>query len=171
MEQGYILEVFALSHGDTQHIALIPHSVSECFDFAIEALDLAEMFQTPVFVLSDLDLGMNNWMSDPFTYPTAPYRRGKVLSKQRLEELGGKWGRYLDVDGDGVPYRTLPGTDHPFASYFTRGSGHDEYARYSEKPENHKATGDRLAKKFDTARHRLPKPIVDIHPSAKSGSI
>ena len=169
--QGDILEVFALSHGDTQHIALIPHSVSECFDFAIEALDLAEMFQTPVFVLSDLDLGMNTWMSDPFTYPTAPYRRGKVLSKQKLEELGGKWGRYLDVDGDGVPYRTLPGTDHPFASYFTRGSGHDDHARYSEKPEVYKATVDRLQKKYETAKSVVPKPIVDRRGGASIGFI
>ncbi|HVR41128.1 MAG TPA: 2-oxoacid:acceptor oxidoreductase family protein, partial [Thermoanaerobaculia bacterium] len=121
--QGDILEVFALSHGDTQHIALIPSSVGECFEFGFEALDLAEIFQTPVFVLSDLDLGMNNWMSDPFKYPEKPYRRGKVLTQEKLKELGGKWGRYLDVDDDGIPYRTIPGTDAP--SYFTRGSGHD----------------------------------------------
>ena len=169
--QGDILEVVSLSHGDTQHIALIPNSVSECFDFAIEALDLAEMFQTPVFVLSDLDLGMNNWMSDPFTYPTKPYRRGKVLSKEQLDELGGKWGRYLDVDGDGVPYRTLPGTDHPFASYFTRGSGHDDYARYSEKPEVYKATVDRLAKKYETAKQAVPKPVIDRRGGASIGFI
>src|ERR1700730_16029789 len=105
--QGDIFEVYYLSHGDTQHIALIPSSVSECFDFAAEALDLAEMFQTPIFVLSDLDLGMNNWMSDPFTYPERPYRRGKVLSGEQLVELGGKWGRYLDVDDDSITIRTL----------------------------------------------------------------
>lgn len=169
--QGDILEVVALSHGDTQHIALIPNSVSECFDFAIEALDLAEMFQTPVFVLSDLDLGMNNWMSDPFTYPTKPYRRGKVLSKEQLEELGGKWGRYLDVDGDGIPYRTLPGTDHPMASYFTRGSGHDDHARYSEKPEVYKATVDRLTKKYETAKQFVPKPVIDRRGGASIGFI
>lgn len=159
--QGDILEVYLLSHGDTQHIALIPNSVAECFDFAIEALDLAEMFQTPVFVLSDLDLGMNNWMSDPFPYPTKPYRRGKVLSAQQLEELGGKWGRYLDVDGDGVAYRTLPGTDHPMSSYFTRGSGHDAYARYSEKPADYKATVDRLARKHESSKQYVPKPVID----------
>src|ERR1700756_5182750 len=128
--QGDIFEVYLLSHGDTQHIALIPGSVGECFEFASEALDLAEMFQTPIFVLSDLDLGMNNWMSDPFKYPEKPYRRGKVLTKEKLEELGGKWGRYLDIDGDGIPWRSVPGTDAP--SYFTRGSGHDAMARYSE---------------------------------------
>src|SRR5881275_225179 len=136
--QGDILQVFYLSHGDTQHIALFPSSVGECFEFASEALDLAEIFQTPIFVLSDLDLGMNNWMSDPFKYPEKPIRRGKVLSKEQLEELGGKWGRYNDVDGDAIPYRTLAGTDHPDAAYFTRGSGHDDAARYSERPADYK---------------------------------
>jgi len=169
--QGDILEVHYLSHGDTQHIALIPCSVAECFDFAGEALDLAEMFQTPIFVLSDLDLGMNNHMSDPFVYPTKPYRRGKVLSAAQLEELGGKWGRYLDVDGDGIPYRTLPGTDHLMASYFTRGSGHDTHARYSEKPADYKATVDRLAKKFQTAKQFVPQPVIDRRPNAKIGFI
>jgi 2-oxoglutarate ferredoxin oxidoreductase subunit alpha len=169
--QGDIFQVHYLSHGDTQHIALIPSSVAECFDFAGEALDLAEMFQTPIFVLSDLDLGMNNWMSDPFVYPTKPYRRGKVLSAAQLEELGGKWGRYLDVDGDGIPYRTLPGTDHLMASYFTRGSGHDTHARYSEKPADYKATVDRLAKKFQTAKQFVPQAVIDRRPNTKIGFI
>jgi 2-oxoglutarate ferredoxin oxidoreductase subunit alpha len=169
--QGDIFEVYYLSHGDTQHIALIPSSVSECFDFAGEALDLAEMFQTPIFVLSDLDLGMNNHMSDPFIYPTKPYRRGKVLDAKALEELGGKWGRYLDVDGDGIPFRTLPGTDHPMASYFTRGSGHDTHARYSEKPADYKATVDRLAKKHETAKQFVPQPKIDQPANAKIGFI
>jgi 2-oxoglutarate ferredoxin oxidoreductase subunit alpha len=169
--QGDILQVFALSHGDTQHIALIPSSVGECFEFGFDALDLAEIFQTPVFVLSDLDLGMNNWMSDPFEYPTRPYRRGKVLSKEKLDELGGKWGRYLDVDDDGIPFRTLPGTEHGMAAYFTRGSGHDAYARYSEKPEDYKAAVDRLMKKYETAKQYVPKPVVDRRPDAKLGFI
>ncbi|MDP9362586.1 MAG: 2-oxoacid:acceptor oxidoreductase subunit alpha [Acidobacteriota bacterium] len=169
--QGDIFEVYYLSHGDTQHIALIPASVSECFEFAAEALDLAEMFQTPIFVLSDLDLGMNNWMSDPFVYPTKPYRRGKVLDAAQLEELGGKWGRYLDVDGDGITFRTLPGTDHLMASYFTRGSGHDTQARYSEKPSDYKATVDRLAKKHQTAKQFVPKPVIDRRPGATIGFI
>jgi 2-oxoacid:acceptor oxidoreductase, alpha subunit len=169
--QGDIFEVYYLSHGDTQHIALIPASVSECFDFAGEALDLAEMFQTPIFVLSDLDLGMNNWMSDPFVYPTKPYRRGKVLDAAQLEKLGGKWGRYADVDDDGIPYRTLPGTDHPMASYFTRGSGHDAQARYSEKPGDYKATVDRLAKKYQTAKQFVPQPVIDRRPDATIGFI
>jgi 2-oxoglutarate ferredoxin oxidoreductase subunit alpha len=169
--QGDVLEVATLSHGDTQHIALIPGSVAECYAFAIEALDLAEIFQTPIFVLSDLDLGMNNWMSDPFVYPEAPIRRGKVLSKEKLDELKGQWGRYADVDGDGIPYRTLPGTDHPLASYFTRGSGHDAQARYSERPADYVATVDRLKKKYETAKQYVPKPEIDRKPGAKIGYI
>jgi 2-oxoglutarate ferredoxin oxidoreductase subunit alpha len=168
--QGDVNQVAYLSHGDTQHITLIPNSVSECFEFASEALDLAEQFQTPVFCLSDLDLGMNNWMSDPFEYPTKPIKRGKVLTAEQLTELNGKWGRYADVDGDGIPWRTLPGTDHPFASYFTRGSGHDAQARYSEKPQDYKDTVDRLAKKYETAKQYVPKPVVDRR-DAKIGFI
>jgi 2-oxoglutarate/2-oxoacid ferredoxin oxidoreductase subunit alpha len=159
--QGDVNQVAYLSHGDTQHIVLIPSSVGECFDFASEALDLAEEFQTPIFVLSDLDLGMNNWMSDPFVYPTKPIKRGKVLTAEQLTALEGKWGRYADVDGDGIPWRTLPGTDHPCASYFTRGSGHDPQARYSEKPQDYKDTVDRLAKKYETAKVFVPQPEVD----------
>ncbi|HUP62506.1 MAG TPA: 2-oxoacid:acceptor oxidoreductase subunit alpha [Thermoanaerobaculia bacterium] len=169
--QGDVNQVAFLSHGDTQHIMLIPHSVGECYEFGGAALDLAEQFQTPVFVLSDLDLGMNNWMSDPFEYPTKPIQRGKVLNAQQLTELNGKWGRYVDVDGDGVPWRTLPGTDHPFASYFTRGSGHDAQARYSERPEDYKATVDRLAKKYETAKLFVPKPVIDYRDGAKIGFI
>jgi len=169
--QGDVNQVAYLSHGDTQHIVLIPSSVAECFDFAIEALDLAEEFQTPVFVLSDLDLGMNNWMSDPFEYPAKPIKRGKVLTAEKLTELQGKWGRYDDVDGDGIPWRTLPGTDHPFASYFTRGSGHDTHARYSERPQDYKDTVDRLAKKYETAKLFVPKPVVDARDDAKIGFI
>ncbi|HKR64629.1 MAG TPA: 2-oxoacid:acceptor oxidoreductase subunit alpha [Thermoanaerobaculia bacterium] len=169
--QGDVNQVAYLSHGDTQHIVLIPSSVSECFDFAIEALDLAEEFQTPIFVLSDLDLGMNNWMSDPFDYPTKPIKRGKVLDANALTELQGKWGRYDDVDGDGIPWRTLPGTDHPFASYFTRGSGHDSHARYSERPQDYKDTVDRLARKYDTAKLFVPRPEIDVRDGAKIGFI
>ena len=169
--QGDVTQVWYLSHGDTQHITLFPSSVRECYDFGSEALDLAEMFQTPIFVLSDLDLGMNNWMSDPFPYPDKPIRRGKVLTKEQLTELGGKWGRYADVDDDGIPWRTLPGTDHPMASYFTRGSGHDSQARYSEKPSDYKATVDRLAKKIETAKRFVPAPAIDIRKGAKIGFI
>jgi 2-oxoglutarate ferredoxin oxidoreductase subunit alpha len=169
--QGDVNQVAYLSHGDTQHIVLIPSSVTECFEFGSEALDLAEQFQTPIFVLSDLDLGMNNWMSDPFVYPEKAISRGKVLSAEQLTQLEGKWGRYDDVDGDGIPWRTLPGTDHPFASYFTRGSGHDAQARYSEKPQDYKATVDRLAKKYETAKLFVPKPVVDQREGAKIGFI
>ena len=122
-----------------------------------------------MFVLSDLDLGMNNWMSDPFVYPEEPIRRGKVLSKEKLEELKGQWGRYADVDGDGIPYRTLPGTDHLMASYFTRGSWHDAQARYSERPADYVATVDRLKKKYETAKQYVPKPEIDRKPGAKIG--
>src|SRR5688572_8262329 len=169
--QGDVNQVAFLSHGDTQHITLIPHSVGECYEFGSEALDLAEQFQTPVFVLSDLDLGMNNWMSDPFEYPTKPIQRGKVLTAGQLTELQGKWGRYADVDGDGIPWRTLPGTDHPFASYFTRGSGHDAQARYSERPEDYKVTVDRLSKKYETAKLFVPRPVIDYRDGAKIGFI
>ena len=169
--QGDVNQAAYLSHGDTQHIVLFPSSVEECYQFGSEALDLAEQFQTPVFVLSDLDLGMNNWMSDPFPYPEKGIQRGKVLTAEQLTELQGKWGRYDDVDGDGIPWRTLPGTDHPFASYFTRGSGHDSMARYSEKPQDYKNTVDRLAKKYETAKLFVPAPQVDDRPDARIGFI
>ncbi|MBM3269706.1 MAG: 2-oxoacid:acceptor oxidoreductase subunit alpha [Candidatus Sericytochromatia bacterium] len=149
-----------LSHGDTKHIALIPGSVAEAFEFAGAAFDLAERFQTPVFVLLDLDLGMNYWMSEPFRYPTAPVDRGKVLAAADLERLG-EFARYRDVDGDGIPYRTLPGTPHPLGAYFARGSGHNDEARYSEKPADYKNLMDRLGRKYDTARDAVPGPVVD----------
>jgi len=166
--QADIMSAHFLSHGDTKHIVLLPGSVQENFEMAMNAFDLAERFQTPVFVLSDLDLGMNNWMSDPFTYPTKPFDRGKVLNAEELEKAG-KFERYRDVDGDGIPYRTLPGTDHPLASYFVRGSGHTEKATYTEKPDDYKNLMDRLNRKFDTARKYVPAPIVDIEKEAKIG--
>lgn len=168
--QADVLSAFYLSHGDTKHIVLFPSSVEECFDFAGAAFDLAERFQTLVLVLSDLDLGMNNWMANPFTYPEKPIDRGKVLTKEDLDRLG-KFERYRDVDGDGVPYRTLPGTPHPLAAYFTRGSGHNEKAGYSEKPEDYKNLMDRLARKHETAKRFVPQPAVDINPKAKVGII
>ncbi len=166
--QGDILTNATLSHGDTKHLMLLPASVSECFDFAIDAFELAEQFQTPVFVMSDLDLGMNNWMSDPFQYPTKPIRRGKVLSKEDLDRLG-HFARYQDVDGDGVGYRTLPGTDHPAAAYFSRGSGHNEKAQYSERPDDFEKNMERLARKFETARSFVPKPELQGDGKAKIG--
>jgi len=152
---------YTLSHGDTKHLVLLPGTVEECYEFARDAFDYADRFQTPVFVLSDLDLGMNLWMTPEFKYPDKPFDRGKVLSKADLERLGGEWARYRDVDGDGVPYRTLPGTDHPAAGYFTRGSGHDEHARYTESAHAYEANMDRLSHKFETARAALPAPVID----------
>jgi len=152
---------YTLSHGDTKHLVLLPGTVEECYEFARDAFDYADRFQTPVFVLSDLDLGMNLWMTPEFKYPDKPFDRGKVLSKADLERLGGEWARYRDVDGDGVPYRTLPGTDHPAAGYFTRGSGHDEHARYTESAQAYAANMDRLSHKFETARTVLPAPVID----------
>jgi len=157
--QGDVLSTAFLSHGDTKHIMLFPCSVEECFTMAQDAFNLAEWFQTPVFVMSDLDLGMNNWMSDPFPYPTQPINRGKVLGKEDLDRLGG-FARYKDVDGDGVGWRTLPGTNHPAAAYFVRGSGHNEKAQYTERPDDYENNMLRLARKFDTARTRVPKSVA-----------
>jgi 2-oxoglutarate/2-oxoacid ferredoxin oxidoreductase subunit alpha len=157
--QGDLLSIAYLSHGDTKHVMLLPGSVNECYQFAMEAFDLTEQLQTPVFVLSDLDIGMNNWMSDPFVYPDKPLKRGKVLSKEDLDRLGG-FERYKDVDGDAIPYRTLPGTDHPKAAYFTRGSGHNEKALYTERPDDYQNLMERLARKFETARTMVPGPEI-----------
>jgi 2-oxoglutarate ferredoxin oxidoreductase subunit alpha len=164
--QGDILSTAFLSHGDTKHIMLIPASVSECFSMAGEAFNLAEQFQTLVFVMSDLDLGMNNWMADPFEYPTTPINRGKVLGKEDLDRLGG-FSRYKDVDGDGVGYRTLPGTPHPAAAYFARGSGHNEKAQYSERADDFEKNMERLNRKFETARSFVPRPELMKGNSAK----
>jgi 2-oxoglutarate ferredoxin oxidoreductase subunit alpha len=168
--QGDLLFTAYLSHGDTKHVMLLPGSVSECFSMAVEAFDLAEQLQTPVFVLSDLDLGMNNWMSDPFVYPEKPLQRGKLLTAEDLRRLGG-FARYKDVDGDAIPYRTLPGTDHPAAAYFTRGSGHNEKAQYSERPDDYQNNMERLARKFETARSLVPKPEIVADGTSKIGII
>jgi 2-oxoglutarate/2-oxoacid ferredoxin oxidoreductase subunit alpha len=168
--QGDILSTAVLSHGDTKHIMLIPCSVEECFTMATEAFNLAEQFQTLVFVMSDLDLGMNNWMSDPFPYPTTPINRGKVLSKEDLDRLGG-FARYKDIDGDGIGYRTLPGTQHPAAAYFARGSGHNERAQYSERADDFENNMERLNRKFETARAFVPRPEVTKGNNAKIGII
>jgi 2-oxoglutarate/2-oxoacid ferredoxin oxidoreductase subunit alpha len=168
--QGDILTVAHLSHGDTRHVMLLPGSVKECFDMSVEAFDLAEQLQTPIFVLSDLDLGMNNWMTEPFSYPEKPMQRGKVLSAEDLTRLGG-FARYKDVDGDGVGYRTLPGTDHPQAAFFTRGSGHNERALYTERPDEYQHVMERLARKFDTARAMVPAPVTVANGTSKIGLI
>jgi 2-oxoglutarate/2-oxoacid ferredoxin oxidoreductase subunit alpha len=158
--QGDVAFAYTLSHGDTKHIVLLPATVEEAYAFAMDAFDLADRFQTPIFVLSDLDLGMNSWMSTPLPYPEKPFDRGKVLSAADLAKLD-SWGRYRDVDGDGIPYRTVPGTDHANAGFFTRGTGHDEQARYSENPQMWKRGLDRLVRKHETARERVPQPIAD----------
>lgn len=168
--QGDILTTAVLSHGDTKHVLLIPGSVRECYEFGMAAFDLTERLQTPVFVLSDLDLGMNNWMSEPFTYPEKPLDRGKLLTAQDLDRLGG-FERYKDVDGDAIPYRTLPGTKHPKAAYFTRGSGHNEAAKYTERPEEYQAIMERLARKFKTAATLVPKPVIVQNGQSKIGII
>ena len=168
--QGDILCTAFLSHGDTKHILLIPCSVEECFIMAHDAFELAEQFQTLVFVMSDLDLGMNNWMADPFTYPEKPIKRGKVLSKEDLDRLGG-FARYKDVDGDGIPYRTLPGTDNPGAAWFARGSGHNEKGQYSERPDDYERNMERINRKFETARSYVPRPDVVANGKSKIGII
>jgi 2-oxoglutarate/2-oxoacid ferredoxin oxidoreductase subunit alpha len=168
--QGDILSTAFLSHGDTKHILLIPSSVEECYTMAGEAFDLAEQFQTLVFVMSDLDLGMNNWMSDPFNYPDKPLNRGKVLGREELDKLGG-FSRYKDVDGDGIPYRTLPGTDHPAAAYFARGSGHNEKSQYSERPDDFERNMERINRKFETARSFVPRPEIVRTGKSKIGII
>jgi 2-oxoglutarate ferredoxin oxidoreductase subunit alpha len=166
--QGDILSTYFLSHGDKSHLLLFPASMTECYTMAIEAFDLAERFQTPVFVMTDLDLAMNNWASEPFPYPEKPMDRGKVLDAEAIRERGG-FARYRDVDGDGIPYRTLPGTDHPLAAYFTRGSGHTDRATYSERPEDYIGIMDRLARKHDTARQFVPGPEVSRGEKADIG--
>jgi 2-oxoglutarate ferredoxin oxidoreductase subunit alpha len=169
--QGDITAGYFLSHGDTQHVMLFPGSVTECFEFGWKAFDIAERLQTPVLVMSDLDLGMNQWMTRPFEYPDTPMDRGKVLWEEDLERLNGQWGRYLDVDGDGIPYRTVGGNRHPKSAYFTRGTGHTEYAMYSEDPEKWESMLNRIKKKWVTACQLVPKPVVETMPGAEIGLI
>ncbi len=166
--QGDIREVSHLSHGDTCHPMIFPASMGECFTMSQEAFDLAERLQTPVFVMTDLDMGMNLWMTDPFPYVDKAFDRGKVLNAEQLQKLG-KFERYRDVDGDAIPYRTLPGTEHPLAAYFTRGSGHNEAAGYTEKAQDYVRVMDRLKRKFDTARTLVPQPEIQAVPGAEVG--
>ena len=169
--QGDLTEAYYLSQGDKQNVVLLPGSVKECFEFGWKALDLAEQLQTPIFVLSDLDLGMNQWMTKPFEYPTAPLERGKVLWEQDLEKLNGIWSRYKDSDGDGIPFRTVPGNKHPASAWFARGTGHDENARYSEDATTWERNMARLKKKYDTARTLVPEPIIEVEEGATIGII
>lgn len=169
--QADLLPTYFLGHGDTRQVVLLPGSVSDCFEFGWKAFDLAERLQTPIFVLSDLDLGMNVWMTEPFEYPDQPMDRGKVLTAEQLTELEGKWARYADVDGDAIPYRTLPGNEHPASAYFTRGTGHNERATYSERPDDWERNLLRLERKHETARRYVPKPKVDIREGTEIGII
>ncbi len=170
--QGDLIFTYFLGHGDSRQLILLPGSVEECFEFGWRAFDISEQYQTPVFVLSDLDLGMNNWMAQPFEYPTEPLNRGKVLNAEQLEEViqqQGRWGRYVDVDGDGIPYRTVPGTNHPRSAWFARGTGHNEMAVYSERGTDWVKNMDRLRRKLETARQTLPAPIAEIDSNKKVG--
>jgi len=174
--QGDITSTYYLSHGDAKHILLIPGSVRECYELAMEAFDLAERFQTPVFLMTDLDLGLNNWMTEPFAYLEKQFDRGKVLrTKEAFEAHVAKFrefARYRDVDGDGIPYRTLPGFfDAPAAAYFTRGSGHTDRATYTERGDDYKNNMDRLERKFETAKKHVPKPVVSAGDGARVGVI
>ena len=172
--QGDLLFTHFLGHGDSRQICLLPGNLKEAFEFGWRSFDIAEALQTPVFVLSDLDLGMNNWLSDPFDYPDEAMNRGKRLDESALRTFiddHGKWGRYMDVDGDGIPYRTVPGTAHPFAAYFARGTGHDEMATYSERSDDWVENMQRLRVKMDTARAMLPQPIIDDGREADIGII
>jgi 2-oxoglutarate ferredoxin oxidoreductase subunit alpha len=167
-QQSDVLAAAQASHGDTRHPVLFPATPSEAFELTRQAFDLADRFQTPVFVLSDLDLGMNTWVDEPLRYTKRPLDRGKVLDADGLDRLK-DWGRYLDIDGDGVPYRTLPGTPHPRAAYFTRGTGRDEHARYTERPEAYVRNVDRLLRKWDTVKSHVPTPVEYGNRSAKLG--
>jgi 2-oxoglutarate ferredoxin oxidoreductase subunit alpha len=167
--QGDVNMAHYLGHGDTQNILLFPGSAYECFEFGWKAFDLAERLQTPIFVLSDLDLGVNQWITEEFEYPDVEMDRGKVLWEEDLEELEGEWGRYLDVDGDGIPYRTVPGNKHPESAWFARGTGHDDYARYSEDPEDFRQNMERLQKKYEKARNLVPEPVLDEVKGAEIG--
>ncbi len=169
--QGDITMGYFLGHGDTQYVMLLPGTVQECFEFGWKSFDFAERLQTPVLVMTDLDMGMNQWMTKRFEYPDQPMDRGKILWENDLEQIKEKWGRYLDTDGDGIPYRTVPGNLHPKAAYFARGTGHDDYAQYSEEPEDWEKGMARLKLKFETARAILPPPDTYMVPGAKIGII
>jgi 2-oxoglutarate/2-oxoacid ferredoxin oxidoreductase subunit alpha len=169
-QQGDLMLCAYASHGDTKHILLLPADPGECFDFAVRAFDLAERFQTPVFVLSDLDIGMNDWMVPRLRWDDT-YRpdRGKVLGAEELERME-RFRRYLDVDGDGIAARTLPGV-HPKGAFFTRGSGHNESGGYTEDPAEYSAVMERLRRKLETAVRHLPAPEIRTLPGASVGIV
>ena len=169
--QGDLTFTYFIGHGDSHSVILLPGDVYECFEFGWKSFDIAERIQTPVFVLSDLDMGMNQWISKPFEYPDKPMDRGKVLLEKDIEELKGNWGRYLDKDGDGIGYRTFPGNKHPLSSYFTRGTGHDEYAKYTEEADVYLQNMDRLKRKHITAKQYVPAPVLHTMKGATVGII
>ncbi len=169
--QGDINQAYYLGQGDTEHIMLIPGNVNECFEFGWKALDLAEKYQTAVICLSDLDLGKNQWMTEPFKYPDTPIERGKILWEDDLEKIKEEWGRYRDLDGDFIPYRTVPGNTHPKSAYFARGTGHDDFANYSENPEQWRNNLDRIKNKINSSKADLPEPLITKMRGAKKGII
>ncbi|KHD87805.1 MAG: hypothetical protein OM95_12405 [Bdellovibrio sp. ArHS] len=167
--QGDITFAHFLSHGDTKHVCLLPGTLSDCFEFGQACFDLAERLQTLVIVLSDLDLGMNLWVENKWSYPEKPFDRGKILTVAELEK-GASFDRYKDCEGDGIPYRTLPGAKHAKAAYFTRGSGHNESAQYTENPIAYTQVTERLLKKWETAKSLVPAPLIEKAPdSAQEG--
>jgi len=169
-QQGDLMLCAYASHGDTRHICLYPSDPREAFEFAATAFDLAERFQTPVFVLTDLDIGMNDWMVPKLTWDDS-YRpdRGKVLTPAQLDEVK-TFYRYLDVDGDGIAYRTLPGV-HPKGAYFTRGSGHNRYGAYTEDGDEYVDVIDRIARKVQQASRAVPQPVVRTASGARLGLV
>jgi len=159
-QQADLLACAYASHGDTKHVLLLPEDPREVFEFSAQAFDLAERLQTPVFVLEDLDIGMNEWLCEPFAWDDKRiYDRGKVMTAEELE-AGKTFGRYLDVDGDAIPYRTLPGTHPTRGAFFTRGTSRDRYAKYSEEGAVYQDNMQRLLRKFDTAKSLVPAPVV-----------
>ena len=171
-QQSDVLACAYASHGDTKHVLLFPEDPHECFEFSAQALDLADRLQTPIFVMTDLDIGMNQRLCEPFVWDEArDYDRGKVMTAEELE-AGRDFGRYKDVDGDGIPYRTYPGTHPTKGSYFTRGTSRDPYARYSERGADYIYNMERLLQKFDTAKSLVPQPILrTANKKAKFGAI
>jgi len=165
--QGDILFARFMGHGDTKHPLLFPASPTECFEFGWKAFDIAERLQTPVFVLSDLDIGMNLWMTDPLAYPDKPMDRGKVLNDEDLERVG-EFARYRDVDGDGIGYRTLPGSKSAKGVWFARGTSHNEKGVYSERPDDWSKNMDRIWRKLETGRKLMPPPVIERAPNGQA---
>jgi 2-oxoglutarate ferredoxin oxidoreductase subunit alpha len=172
--QGDLMFAHYLGHGDTRQLCLLPGNMEECFEFGWRAFDLADEFQAPIFVLSDLDLGMNNWMSDPFAFPEQPFQRGKRLDNATFNEFveaHGEWYRYRDYDEDGITYRTIPGTSNPHSAYLTRGTGHSDMATYSERSDDWLENMERLERKLNLSRQRLPQPVIDHKRARRVGII